>query len=63
VEKGGRKIRFTAGGKKGNAGISGSKTKVTIGGKAAKRSTIKPGMTCELDYQGSGSTARTVACN
>ena len=63
VENGGRKIRFTAGGKKGNAGISGSGTKVTIDGKTAKRSAIKPDMTCEVDYQGSGSTARTVACN
>ena len=62
VDNGGRKIRFNDNGKKASAGISGSKTAITIAGKKAKRSAITPGMACEIDYQGSGSTARVVAC-
>lgn len=62
VDDDGRKIRFTVGDKKGNAAISGSGTKITIGGAAAKRSALKPGMTCEVDYQGAGSTARKIDC-
>lgn len=62
IDNGGREIRFTAGGKKAKAAISGSGTKVTVNGQPAKRGDIKAGMTCEVDYQGSGSTARSVDC-
>jgi tripartite-type tricarboxylate transporter receptor subunit TctC len=62
VDNGGREIRFTAGGKKAKAAISGSGTNVTINGQKAKRSAITPGMTCVVDYQGSGSTARGIDC-
>lgn len=62
VDNGGRKLRFKDDGTKASAGVSRSKTKVIIGGKKAKRSAIKAGMTCVIDYQGSGSTARAVYC-
>ena len=39
--------------------VSGSRTKVTIGGKKAKRGAIKVGMTC--DAKGKG-TAKTITC-
>ena len=59
VVKGGRTIHI------GNdkAKISGSRTKVTIDGKAGDRGAIKVGMTCTADLKGkSGSEAKTVSC-
>ena len=53
VEKGGKKIK---------AGVHGKRTKVTIGGKKAKRSKTKVGMTCEMEYEGSGSEATKLNC-
>ncbi len=53
----GRRVSFKGKDKDGNAvkgsvGISGSKTRVTVGGQPAKRSAIKTGMACTLVYQG-----------
>lgn len=46
-----------------SAKISGSRTKVTIAGKADKRANIKVGMECTADLQGeSGSEAKTIDC-
>lgn len=60
VERGGRRVSFEGDGKKGKLRVSSSRTKVTIGGNAAKRSALKPGMACDFAYQ--GSAARTIAC-
>ncbi len=59
VVKGGRTIHM---GDK-SAAISGSRTKVKVGGKEAKRSEIKVGMNCTADLKGaSGSEAKTISC-
>ncbi len=59
VVKGGRSIHF------GDdvAKISGSRTKVTIGGKPGDRGAITVGMNCTADLKGeSGTEAKTVSC-
>jgi tripartite-type tricarboxylate transporter receptor subunit TctC len=53
----GRKVSFKGtakdgSGVKGSVGISGSKTRVSVGGKPAKRNALKAGMACTLVYQG-----------
>ncbi len=46
-----------------SAKISGSRTKVTLGGKEDKRKNIKVGMECSADLKGaSGSEAKTIDC-
>jgi tripartite-type tricarboxylate transporter receptor subunit TctC len=60
VEKGGRRVSFAAGSKKGKLRVSSSGTKVTIGGNAAKRSALKAGMSCQFAFQ--GSAAKTIVC-
>ncbi|MPY69776.1 MAG: hypothetical protein GEU92_06795 [Alphaproteobacteria bacterium] len=60
LENGGRTIHWDAGGKTGSAGISGSRTKITVAGKAAKRSALKVGMTCTIDYK--GATTSSIVC-
>ncbi len=62
VERGGRILHFKAGAETHSARVSGSRTKVSIGGKKAKRSAIKPGMTCDVAYAGNGAEASKVAC-
>ncbi len=60
IERGGRTIFL---GDK-SAKISGSRTKLTIGGKADDRGNVKVGMTCEAELTGEdGSEAKTFACN
>ncbi len=59
TERGGRTIHM---GDK-SAGISGSRTKVTIGGKEGDRGDITVGMECSADLKGeSGSEAKTIDC-
>ena len=55
VERGGRVVVIAGTKYK----VSNSRTKVTIGGKAAKRGAIKVGMQCTADGKG---TAKTIAC-
>ena len=62
IKRGWRQISIDYKGKKVKARVSGSKTKVTIDGKAAKRKAVKVGMTCTFDYPGSGTRARAVDC-
>ncbi len=60
VVKGGRTIHFGD----DTAKVSGSRTKVTIGGAEADRGAIKVGMTCTADLKGgSGTEAKTVSCD
>lgn len=62
VKKGGRVIMFMAGKEKHSARISSRDTKVMIGGKKAKRSSLKAGMNCEVNYPANGGTAMSVLC-
>lgn len=62
VENGGRAIAFRDGGKDAKAKLSGSRSRIEIGGKGAKRNMLKPGMSCEVTYAGPGSEASLVAC-
>lgn len=55
VENGGRVV--VIGGTKYK--VSGSRTKVTIGGKPGDRGQIKAGMMCDADGKG---TAKTISC-
>lgn len=63
TKRGGRQIGFKVGGMNDTAKISGSRTKVTIGGKKASRGEIKPGMTCKVFYPSGGGEAKSVECN
>ena len=40
--------------------VSGRRTKITVGGKKAKRSKLKTGMSCTFVYK--GSSAKKIAC-
>jgi len=63
VKRGGRALAFKAkAGKTHQVRVSGGKTKITIGGKAGKRSALKAGMKCTITYSGNKSTAKTIAC-
>ena len=59
VQEGGRKVVLkTSDGKTTTVGISGSRTKVTIGGQAGSRDAIKAGMTCTaVGTEGSDATS------
>jgi tripartite-type tricarboxylate transporter receptor subunit TctC len=63
VEQDGRVLGFTdASGQEVAAKISGSRSKIEIGGKDAQRSALKPGMACAITYAGPGGEASLVAC-
>ena len=42
--------------------ISGSRTKITVNGKKAKRKAVKAGMRCTFNYPGPGEEAKNVDC-
>lgn len=64
VKDGGRKIVFNGpDGKPVEAEPSGSRTKITIAGKEAKRGDLKAGMNCEIEYRPGGENEpSTVNC-
>ncbi len=62
TKRGGRRIFIDYKGKNVKAKVSGSRTKVTINGKKAKRKAIKVGMTCTFTYPGAGQEAKRVDC-
>jgi hypothetical protein len=62
TKRGGRRISFMDNGHKVTVRVSKSKTKVSIGGKKAKRKAVKVGMTCAFKHQGKGSRAKAIAC-
>ncbi|MCH9053489.1 MAG: hypothetical protein IIA72_20930 [Proteobacteria bacterium] len=62
TKKGGRRILIDYKGKEVTAKVSGSRTKVTLDGKKAKRKKIKAGMTCTFTYPGVGMEATKVDC-
>jgi tripartite-type tricarboxylate transporter receptor subunit TctC len=63
VIEGGRKIALSVGGKDVQTGISGSRTKITVAGKAANRSAFKEGMECNVTLPNEGAKeAANVDC-
>ncbi|MDX1485131.1 MAG: tripartite tricarboxylate transporter substrate-binding protein [Alphaproteobacteria bacterium] len=64
TNKKGSKIYFTDKGKKVYASVSrrSKRSKVTIGGKKAKRGQLKKGMACAVTYEGHKTLAKTVSC-
>jgi tripartite-type tricarboxylate transporter receptor subunit TctC len=62
TKKGGRRIVISYKGKEVTAKVSGSRTKVTVGGKKAKRKAIKIGMNCRFTYPKPGAEATNVDC-
>ncbi len=62
TKKGGRRILIDYKGKEVTAKVSGSRTKVTLDGKKAKRKKIKAGMTCTFTYPGVGTEAKKIDC-
>ena len=64
VQKKGRYIVFTgADGKKVKSKVSGSRTKIKIAGKKAKRKKLKTGMKCKIDYKPGGrNEPKTLDC-
>lgn len=62
IKKGGRVLHFMVKGKNHKTKVSGSRTKVTIGGKEGSRKGIKVGMACDVSYQGNGTEAKKIAC-
>jgi len=60
--KKGRRITVSMKGKETTFGVSGSRTKVTIAGKKAKRSAIKPGMTCMVKWPEGAKGANEMSC-
>ncbi len=62
TKRGGRRIFINYKGKEVKAKVSGSRTKVTINGKKAKRKKIKVGMTCTFTYPSPGSEAKKIDC-
>lgn len=62
VKRKGGRIYFMDGGKKVQASVSGKRTKISIAGKKAKRSAVKAGMTCDINYAGAYTRAKSIAC-
>lgn len=62
VKKRGRTVQFQVGGKSHSVSLSGRRTKITIGGKRARRSKMKAGMKCAVTYRGDGDEAKAIAC-
>lgn len=62
VKNDGRELHFKAAGKPEIARVSSADTDIKVGGKTAKRGSLKAGMSCDISYSGSGGTAKSVAC-
>ena len=63
TENEGRQITIDAGGAMLTSKISGSRTKLTIGGAEGDRANVTVGMTCMTDVENSGDEAKTFDCN
>lgn len=64
IKQGGRTVSFKVRkGRTHKVKVSGSKTQITIGGKKAKRSDLKEGMTCRFIYPKKNKTAKSIACD
>ncbi|MFM2130016.1 MAG: hypothetical protein RL477_1562 [Pseudomonadota bacterium] len=58
----GRTIVFEHQGKTTEVTLSERRTAVSIGGAKAKRTDLKPGMSCKVTYPGAGQSASAIAC-
>jgi len=63
IKREGRTIFIMYKGKEVSAKVSGSRTKITVKGKKAKRKKVKVGMTCQFTYPRAGAEAKNVDCN
>lgn len=61
LKRGGRRVSWSGGGKKGKLRVRG-KTKISVAGKKAKRGALKVGMSCTFKVRGV-SSALDIACN
>jgi tripartite-type tricarboxylate transporter receptor subunit TctC len=58
-----RKIQvMDGGGKKYTFKVSGRRSKITVGGKKAKKKALKAGMSCSFQHFGDGDVAKKIAC-
>ncbi len=63
VNRGGRQLELKLGnGKMAKTSVSGSRTKVIINGKPAKRAALKAGMACTVEWPGPGQRAKSLTC-
>lgn len=62
VENEGRILHYKADGKGFKSKVSGSRTKIAVGGKESKRGALKAGMACEITYMGEGAEVTEVNC-
>jgi hypothetical protein len=62
TEDGNRQIFLMHEGKEVMAKVSGSRTKLTVGGADAKRDAVKVGMTCTFTYDAPGAEAKGIDC-
>ena len=62
TKKDGRQIVISYKGKEVTAKVTGSRTKITINGKKAKRKAIKIGMNCRFTYPKPGAEATEIDC-
>ncbi len=62
IKRGGRQVYISNKGKEVFAKISGSRTRVTVDNKKAKRKAIKKGMTCTFTYPRANAEAKKVDC-
>lgn len=61
VKRGGRRVSWQGSGKSGKLRVSGSKTKIFLAGKKAKRKVLKVGMQCAFTVKGA-QTALKIDC-
>jgi tripartite-type tricarboxylate transporter receptor subunit TctC len=62
VEGQGASIVFSNAGEETKASVSAARSKITIAGQEAKRASLQPAMTCEIEYAGPGGEVRSMAC-
>ena len=63
VNRGGRRLDLKlADGKMSKTSVSSRRTKVMINGKKAKRSALKSGMNCTVEWPGPGQRAKVLDC-
>ena len=63
VSPDGREITFKHAGKMVKSKVSGSRTKISVGGKSSNRKALKAGMACEIDYKAGGENEpKTIDC-
>jgi hypothetical protein len=64
IDSAGRAVSFKVNrGRTHKVQVSSKKTEIMVGGKKAKRSDLKTGMTCRFIYPKTNKTAKSVACD